>query len=60
MNKPHCIFICLFLLGNVALQAQKLSRADSVIYYLRQVKGLQSRDTVLLEKAVAAIKNTPI
>jgi class 3 adenylate cyclase len=59
MKKPVFILITFLMLGNIALEAQQLSMADSVIYYLRQVRGLQSRDSVLLEKAVAAIKNTP-
>jgi class 3 adenylate cyclase len=59
MKKPVVILVSLLLLCNIALQAQQRSMADSVIYYLRQVKGLQSRDSVILGKAVAAIKNTP-
>ena len=53
----HLILLSLFY--DTGLFAQALSRADSIIWYLRQVNGLQSRDSVLLEKAVAAIKNTP-
>jgi len=59
-KKTYFIFIFFLLLGNIELIAQKLSRADSVIYYLKQVKGLQSRDFVLLEKAVAAIYKTDV
>ena len=59
MKKIYCIFILLFFLCNIAAKAPKLSCSDSVIYYLKQVKGLQHNDSVLLEKAVASIYISP-
>jgi class 3 adenylate cyclase len=58
MKKIYFILIFILLVFNMTLKAQHLSRADSAIYYLKQVKGLQSRDSVLLEKTVAVINNT--
>jgi class 3 adenylate cyclase len=55
MKKSYFIILFLLLPGAIALQAQRLTMADSVIYYLKQVKGLQSRDTVLMKKAYEAI-----
>ena len=58
-KKTYLILIFFLLLSNITLKAQQFSQADSVIYYLKQIKGLQSRDSVLLEKTVAAIYNGP-
>jgi class 3 adenylate cyclase len=58
-KKKHLIFIPFLLVFSISSNAQTLSRADSIIHYLKQVKGLQHKDTVLLEKAVAAIYVTP-
>ena len=55
MKKTYFIFIFFLLLCNIALKAQQFSQADSVIYYLKQVKGIQSSDSVLLAKIVAAV-----
>jgi class 3 adenylate cyclase len=59
MKRLLISLILLSLFYDAGLFAQPLSRADSIIWYLKQVKGLQSRDSVLLEKAVAAMNSVP-
>ncbi|MCX6271856.1 MAG: adenylate/guanylate cyclase domain-containing protein [Bacteroidetes bacterium] len=58
MKKSLHFLLLLLLFFNTGLWAQKLSVTDSVILYLRQVRGLQRSDSVLLENAVKAINRT--
>jgi class 3 adenylate cyclase len=58
MKKTYFIFIFFLLLCNIEIKAQQISRADSAIYFLSQVEGLQSRDSAFLEKAAEAIFQT--
>jgi class 3 adenylate cyclase len=59
MKKTYFIVVFFLLLCNTALKPQQFSQADSVIYFLKQVDGLQSRDSTLLEKAAEAIFQIP-
>ncbi|MEI6821222.1 MAG: adenylate/guanylate cyclase domain-containing protein [Bacteroidota bacterium] len=49
--------LLLLLLLNLTIRAQHQSQTDSVVYYLKQIKGLQKNDTTLIEKVAATIYN---
>jgi len=55
MKKMPFVGFIFFLLSTTGLCAQQFTRTDSVIWYLRQVKGLQGIDSVFIRKAVACI-----
>jgi class 3 adenylate cyclase len=59
IKKAFFIIILFPLFYGTALNAQKLSPADSAIYYLKQIKGLGTSDSVLMMKAAAAILSLP-
>jgi class 3 adenylate cyclase len=59
MKKFHFILLFFLLFGNILSQAQRLSVNDSVFWYLKQFKGVNTVDSLLLEKTVAAIYRVP-
>jgi hypothetical protein len=59
MMKKAYFIIFFYLLFTLAIDAQNPSMADSLIYYLQQVKGIQNhKDSALLEKAADALFQT--